>query len=421
MKTKKKLSAFVAFLAGVTLLIVIYNYRPFQAASNMASEGYHADRHDEHEGHEKGMVEDVHDGGKDRSDEKSVQLTKKEMEEFGIEVAKAGPGNIQIHVSLPGEVVLNADRVAHVVPRVPGIVRSVQKTLGNVVRKGEVMAVLDSRELADAKSAFLAAHERIALAKSNFLMEEDLWKKQISSEKEYLETKQALAEVQIELRSAEQKLHALGLSEDFLEQLPNQPDVSFTQYEIIAPFNGTVIEKHITLGEVLNEDSEAYVIADLTSVWVNISVYQKDLPFIRQGLPVVLSTGHKIPDASGTISYVGPLVGETTRTALARVVLPNSEGHWRPGMFVTAGITVDAVEVPVMVPKTSLQTIDNKTCVFIETERGFSPESVTVGRTNKENAEITSGLKPGLWYVAKGAFTLKAQLSKGAFGDGHSH
>ena len=79
------------------------------------------------------------------------------------------------------------------------------------------------------------------------------------------------------------------MSEDFLEQLPNQPDVSFTQYEIIAPFNGTVIEKHITLGEVLNEDSEAYVIADLTSVWVNISVYQKDLPFIRQGLPVVLS------------------------------------------------------------------------------------------------------------------------------------
>jgi cobalt-zinc-cadmium efflux system membrane fusion protein len=283
------------------------------------------------------------------------------------------------------------------------------------------MAVLDSRELADSKSAFLAAHERIALAKANFLMEEDLWKKQISSEKEYLETKQALAEAQIELRSAEQKLHALGLSEDFLEQLPNQPDVSFTQYEIIAPFNGTVIEKHITLGEVLNEDSEAYVIADLTSVWVNISVYQKDLPFIRQGLPVVLSTGHKIPDASGTISYVGPLVGETTRTALARVVLPNSEGHWRPGMFVTAGITVDAVEVPVMVPKTSLQTIDNKTCVFIETERGFSPASVTVGRTNKENAEITSGLKPGLWYVAKGAFTLKAQLSKGAFGDGHGH
>ncbi len=421
MKTKKKLFAFVVFMTTVTLLALIYKYKLVQPTSGTASEPYHAEGLDDHDSQEKGKVGDVHDSDNGHSDEDSVRLTKKEMEEFGIEVAAAGPGNIQIHESLPGEVVLNADRVAHVVPRVSGIVREVRKTWGDVVRKGEVLAVLDSRELADAKSAFLAAQERIALAKANFKREEKLWRKRISAEIDYLEAKQALAEARIELRSAEQKLHVLGFSEDFLGQLPSQPDVSFTRYEMIAPFDGTVIEKHITLGEVLSEDAQAYVVADLSSVWVNISVYPKDLPLIQQGLPVVVSTGQEIQTGSGTISYVGPLVGESTRTALARVVLPNSESQWRPGMFITASITVDSVEVPVVVPKTSFQTIDGKTSVFIETGDGFSPEPVTIGRINKTNAEITSGLKPGQSYVTKGAFTLKAQLSKGAFGDGHGH
>jgi len=421
MKTKKRLLAFIVILAAFTLLTLIYKYRPFQPASSIADEHYHATGHNDHVDHEERTIGDLHDDHKDHSDEETVRLTKKETDEFGIEVAEAGPGVIQVHLSLPGEVVLNADHVAHVVPRVSGIVRKVHYTLGDVVRMGEVMAVLESRELADAKSAFLASHERIVLADANFVREEALWEKKISTEKEYLEAKQALAEAQIALRTAEQKLHALGFSEDYLEQLPKLPDVSFTQYDIIAPFNGTVIEKHITFGEVISEDAEVYVIADLSSVWIDISVYQKDLPVIRKGLPVVVSTGHKIPDASGTISYVGPLVGETTRTALARVVLPNPRGHWRPGMYITAGITIDAVEVSVVVPKTSLQTIDGKTSVFIEMKRGFSPVPVTIGRTNKDKAEVTSGLTPGQWYVTKGAFTLKAQLSKGAFGDGHGH
>jgi cobalt-zinc-cadmium efflux system membrane fusion protein len=350
-----------------------------------------------------------------------VRLSEAERKEFDIEVGTAGSGKLQMHITLPGEVALNADRRAQVVPRVPGVVRQVHKTLGEQVRAGEVMVVLDSRELAELKSAYLAGKERVTLAETTFQREENLWKKNISPEQEYLEAKKALAEARIELRAAKQKLHALGFSDPYLAQLPTQPDTTFTQYTVTAPFDGTVIEKNVALGEVLKDDAAAFVVADLRSVWVDLRVYQKDLPSVRKGQPVVIAAGQGIPDAQGTIAYIGPLVGEQTRTALARVVLPNPDGHWRPGVFVTGTVVVKDIDIPVLVSKTALQTIDERPVVFVETDTGFQPQPVTLGRSNETRVEVTAGLTPGQRYVTSGAFTLKAQLAKSTFGDGHGH
>ena len=370
---------------------------------------------------EEGHEDHGEEGEDEHGNEKVVHLEDQQIKEFGIELDTAGPGKLDIYIELPGEIVVNADRLAHVVPRVPGIVREVRKSLGDGVRAGEVMAILDSRDLADSKAAFLAAHERVELAQINFSREEDLWKQKISSEQEYLVAKQVLAETRIELRSAEQKLHALGFSDDYMEKLPDHPEDAFTRYKIIAPFDGTVIEKHITLGEVLKDDTEAFVIADLSSVWVDLSVYQRDLPFVRKGQSVVISAGHGLPDTTGKITYIRPVIGEETRTALARIVLPNPEGRWRPGLFVSGRIAVEAVEVSIRVARSALQTVEDKTVVFVTSGEGFEPQPITTGRGDRLYIEIESGIESGQQYVAKGAFTLKAQLSKGAFGDGHGH
>ena len=378
-----------------------------QAPSGPAGKGQEA--HKEHAGEE------------GHGDEKAIRMTEAQMKEFGIELATAGPGPLKVQVDLPGEIVPNADRVAHVVPRVPGVVREVRKVLGDRVRKGEILLVLDSKELANNKAAFLSAWEKLDLAQSNYDREEDLWKKKISPTQDYLQAKQALSETRIELRSAEQKLHALGFSEAYLAQLPSQPDVSYIRYEVIAPFDGVIIEKHVALGEAKKEEAEMFLIADLRSVWVNLGVYQKDIPLVRAGQPVVISAGHGIPEMAGRISYIGPLVGEQTRTATARVVLPNRGGQLRPGLFVTGRVTLSTVPVPILIPKTALQTMDEKTVVFVKDEDGFEPRPVTVGRSDGTHVEVTSGLKAGQKIVSAGAFTLKAQLAKGSFGDGHGH
>ena len=350
-----------------------------------------------------------------------VRLTEAQMKQFGVEVVSAGPGILETHIVLPGEVAVNADRMARIGPRVPGVVREVRKSLGETVRQGEVMATIDSRDVATAKAEYLAAIGKVELTKANFAREEALWKKKISAEQEYLDAKQALAEARIALLSAERKLHALGFSHEHLMRLSEQPDESFTRFEIAAPFNATVVEKRITLGEVVKEDTDAFVIADLSSVWVNLRVPQKDLPFIRKGQSVLLSSGQRGSDAEGRLSFVGPLVSEETRTALARVVLPNPAGAWRPGTFVSGKVAVDEAPVPLLLPKTALQIMDEGTVVFVETEEGFVPRLVVVGRANEADVEITSGVSPGDRCVVKGTLTLKAQLSKGAFGDGHNH
>jgi cobalt-zinc-cadmium efflux system membrane fusion protein len=385
----------------------------------------HSANEDKHAGHDdRGEEEADHageEGHDEHGEEEVVRLSAAELKEFGIELATAAAGSLDQYADLPGEIVLNADRLAHVVPRVPGIVREVRKSVGDAVKAGELMAVVESRELADAKAAYLAAGEREKLALANFEREERLWRKKVSSEQEYLDARQALAETRIARNSAEQQLHALGFSDAYLKALPEHPDATYTRFEIRAPFAGTVIEKHLTLGENLTAEAAVFTIADLSTVWVDINVYQKDLAQIRKGQTVVIEIGHGIPQVSGEIAWVGPLVGEATRTAKARVVLANPEGVLRPGLFVTARVAVGSSAAGIVVPKSALQTFEDRKVVFVQDEDGFEPRPVRTGRQNATHVEILSGLEAGQTYASKGAFTLKAQLSKGAFGDGHNH
>jgi cobalt-zinc-cadmium efflux system membrane fusion protein len=406
-------TAFIGLVAGAAAMWYVYG--PARAAHEApmyeerpGGNGQRArEDHDHHEGHT------------EEGESQTVRLTEAHMRELGIAVETAGPGTLMTHLTLPGHVALNADHRAQIVPRIAGVVQQVLKNLGDPVRAGEVIAVIESRELADVKSAYLTAKERLSLADTAFRREEDLWKKKISPEQEYLEARRALAEARIELRTAEQKLQAIGLSQADLSQLPARADITFTRYSLTAPFEGTVIEKHVTLGEVVKDDAPAFVIADLRSVWVNLSIYPKDLSSVRKGQRVHMNAGDGIPEAHGSIAYVGPVVHEETRTALARVVLPNPEGYWRPGLFVTATIDAGTVEIPLLVPKSALQTVNGRASVFTLTLEGFALRPVTTGRSNNTHVEITAGLQAGERYAATQTFILKAELGKGEGEHGH--
>ena len=115
------------------------------------------------------------------------------------------------------------------------------------------------------------------------------------------------------------------------------------------------------------------------------------------------------------------MVDEETRTATARVVLPNHGGHWKPGLFVKARLTIETVDVAVLVPKTALETIEERPVVFVQTNEGYKPQTVVLGRADELHVEIVGGLKSGQRYIAKNGFTLKAELGKSALGEGHAH
>jgi len=464
--------------------------------------------------------------GEHDEDEKVVSISPEEMAEFNIKLKTAGPEKLETYVNLPGEIVVNADRLAHIVPRIPGIVRKVRNNLGDIVQPGRIMAILESSELGEAKTEYFTRKKQLEMSEidlsraqtihdntktllqllktaldaktvsgktdivllktlpdietvvnktagldmgenrkllistyTQFLLtyetykrERNLFEKKISSQSDYLQAESAFKSAQAtyaatydevafsvkrqllekmralevsetSLRASERHLHVLGISEKEIQILEDgrEQDFKIARIEIKAPIGGTVIEKHITLGEMLEKDAKAFVLADLSSVWVNLSVYQKDMALIRKGMEVIISGGKNIPEFKGKISYVRSLVGDETRTTLARVVIPNPKGTLRPGVFVNGKVVAEKIKVPLAVPKSALQTIDNQTIVFVKTDEGLFPQPVKTGKTSETHTEIISGMKSGQQYVSEGGFTLKAQLAKGGFEAGHSH
>jgi membrane fusion protein, heavy metal efflux system len=369
--------------------------------------------HEEEEGHEEDHAGHDDHGG--------VDLTPAQMKTFDVRTAPVSGGPIAVTIDRPAEVAYDENTLAHVVPRVPGIARTINAAEGDRVAEGDVLAVLESRELADAKAAYLASVERLALTKENFARAEALIEKRIVSEKIHLEARTDYAEARINLRNARQKLFALGIGEDRLKEISEERASDLTEYVMHAPLSGTVVARHLTRGESVPIDREAFVIADISTVWVDISIYAHDLEQVEAGQSVTILTEGGF-EAEGSIAFIAPNVSEETRTANARVILENSPKRLRPGMFVTARIAVFEEPANVRVPATALQTHEGQDVVFVKNKDGkLKPQSVTLGRRNNHYVEVLAGLRTGDTVVTDGAFVVKSQLAKSGFDDGHNH
>jgi membrane fusion protein, heavy metal efflux system len=368
------------------------------------------DAHGEHEEHEERGEHG--DEGHDEHGADRVKLTDEGRKNAGIEIAKAGAGSVSVTLSLPGEVTLNADKTAHVTPRVAGTVKEVKKQLGDVVKKGEVLAVLDSKELAELSGKTRAAQERLKLAKANFARVDKLFQEKIVPEKDYLAAKQALAEAQIDAESTSQMLATTGTG-------------GSGTYNLIAPLDGTIIEKHASVGEVLKDDTRVFVIADLSTVWVDITVYTKDLAKVGVGQSVVVRADGIDKPLVGTISFVGSIAKAEARAAQARVVLQNTEGKLKPGLFVTAEVALEQGHAAVVVPDDAVQTVEGSSVVFVEEDGQFEARKIKTGRVGVSGSdpkifvEVISGLEAGEPFVEKGSFVLKAEIGKGSAGHEH--
>jgi membrane fusion protein, heavy metal efflux system len=345
-----------------------------------------------------------------------VRMGEAIMKDAGIELRTAGPAKIRTTLQLQGEIQINQDRLAHVVPRLAGVVIASVKNLGDEVKKGELLAVLESQTLADLKSEHLATKTRLELAQSTFDRERRLWEEKISAQQDYLASRHALVEVQIAHRNAEQKLLALGLTHAAV--MRGDPD-NFTRYEIRAPIKGVVTEKHLAIGEAVKDDASIFTIADLSTVWTEMTIYPKDLSSVKLGQKVTVRASALNTEAEGRVSYVGSLIGEQTRSAKARVTLQNPDRSWRPGLFVTVDLVQDETEVPVAVSVEAIQTYRDWKVVFGRFGEFFEVRPVELGRSDGKWVEIVSGLAPNTQYAATNSFILKADLGK--TGASHDH
>ena len=186
---------------------------------------------------------------------------------------------------------------------------------------------------------------------------------------------------------------------------------SMNPYRIEAPISGWVIEKHITPGEFVSGENSIFVLADLSTVWINLAVYPKDIDRVKKGQQVHIKAIGSLQTTDGVIDYITPLVDFRTRSATARVTLQNDRNAWRPGTFVQATITTESDAETLIVDKEAVQHLDEKTVVFVvDQPNTFRPVDVTTGDSDAEYVQILSGLTEHTRYVSDGAFELKARI-----------
>ncbi len=362
--------------------------------------------HGGHEGHDHGD----HDGHDHHGQDTGVVLSAEQLQRFNIHISEATGGAIASDSSFPAEVKFNGNHLVHLVPRVSGIASRVEVKLGDVVEAGQILAVINSRELADAKAEFLSALAEKQLADKRYNREKRLRDKGINSEEDTLAAEETALRSNIALRTTRQKLLALGQDADSLLVLAADPNQVLTQYHLRAPISGTVIHRHLVTGEHVDTENDVFTLVDLSTVWVEASIPVSQIHQIAGKNRLLTSDTRRNLSGTGKVTLLTPFVDPERRNATVRLLLDNASGDWLPGQFVTVQPPDQGKDATVVVPSDSVLRMDGETVVFIPGEEGFITAPVTVGRRDATQVEILKGLSPGARYVKQGAFHLKAVM-----------
>ncbi|MDV6348435.1 efflux RND transporter periplasmic adaptor subunit [Nitrosomonas sp. Is35] len=346
--------------------------------------------------------------------EARLEMTDEMLKTMGVEIQTAGPAMIKSTLKLPGEIVFNPDRIVQVVPRLPGVVAEVNFEPGQMVKKGDVLAVIESQMLADLHSQYMAAQKRLSLARTVYQREKQLWEEKISAKQDYLAAELVLNEAQIAVDLAAEKLKALGVRPE-----PGLPAKELTRYEVRAPISGLIITRTVALGAALKEDITIFTVADMSTVWTAVTVYPKDLSIVRVGQKALVKATAFDVEGEGAVTYITTLIGGQTRTATARVILDNKDGRWHPGMFVNIELVSDEIEVPVAVSAQAIQTFRDWTVVFGRYGGYLEARPLELGRSDGKMVEVLKGFAAGERYASGNSFAIKADIDKA--GASHDH
>lgn len=348
------------------------------------------------------------------------------VERAGIAIEAAGPATILERLRLPGEVALNADREAHVTSRFSGVVTSVSASQGDFVQAGQTIAVVESRELAGVAEEYVEAAHRLHYVETVFARERQLHERRISATRDFDAARHDLEEAQIAVQVAEQKLTAAGIPVGRVRALDSEPTGrraaslgSITRVEVRAPISGQVIARDVSVGESVSEVQTLFTVADLSTVWVEVTVYQRDVARVRPGMAVRVREPEGAGEAEGRVQFVGAVVGEDTRAARARVVIPNPSGRWRPGQAVDVDVATAEYRVPLAVRTSAVQDFRDFRVVYARHDGQFEVRMLELGVSDSTWTEVLGGLRVGEPYAATNSFIVKAEIGKA--GATHDH
>ncbi|KXK00564.1 MAG: putative heavy metal efflux system, membrane fusion protein [Nitrospira sp. OLB3] len=312
----------------------------------------------------------------------------------------------------------NEYRLIHLSPRIEGRIIKVMAELGDRVKSDQPLALLDSIELGKKKADYLQAKTNRDVDERNYLREEGLFKQRITSEKEYLDAKGKYEKSLAAYRAAYEALRLIGLSEEQIKRISwGEKREPLSYFPLVSPQEGTVIERTITPGELITPKDKAFTIADLSTVWILLDIYEQHLAAVKVGSEVEITVdAYPKEKFRGKIVYLSYLLNPDTRTVDARVEIANLDRRLRPGMFARAALILPSTQEDqkvLVVPQNAIQQIDEKPVAFVQERPGsYLVRQVMVGRRSGNDVEVRSGLTEGQRVVTQGSFYLKSILLK---------
>jgi cobalt-zinc-cadmium efflux system membrane fusion protein len=317
--------------------------------------------------------------------------------------ASATLGSLSPEVHLTGTVDYDPDRVAAIGARIPGRVRDVFKVEGDQVKPGDVLAEIESAQLGAAQAALISARARHTAALANARREKELANAKISSDRVAEVAAVAEASARAELRAAEGRLHAMGGAHR------GEPGI----LQLQSPIAGRVVARHLSRGQFVEPTLTAFKVADLSRVFVQLAVFERDVTTIQTGDKVELEVpGRGQRQISGSVAYVGGEIDLQTKTAPVRVVVERSPVPLRPGQSVYGTIHVSARAKPTLVlPREAVISVDGDWTAFVAHDAtSVEPRSIELGRQDADKIEVVKGLSKDERVVVHGVFALKSEI-----------
>lgn len=353
-----------------------------------------------------------------------VRLATEEMaRDIGIETAPAAREQITPNLTANAEAAYDSRRYAEVRPRVTGFLREVKVDLGSIVRKGDVLAVVDSAEVGSAKAHFLTAQSAVKLAQDTHERTKSLARSGSLASRTELEAQTALSQAQDSLMEAEQKLRNLLWSGEDWTLITQTRDTKGL-LNVISPVDGMIVSLSAVIGEAVEPTTRCFAVADMAKMWLWIDVYESDISSVKAGQKVTFTISGTSNQGqhpfAGEVTWVGTEVDPTTRTTKVRAEVGNAGSRLRAHQFGTAEIQIGNAHEAVLVPKEAVQRRGAESLVFLPQPDGlFRPHRVMTRPTNRRGlVEVAWGLKGGERVVTTGAFLLKTETMKDALGAG---
>ena len=351
-------------------------------------------------------------GGAEPAEGGALKLSEQDAAAAGIKTARVAPEPLRAALTLSATIQPNRDRFARVAPRVPGRVVSVPAKVGDTVRAGQILASIDSVEVGESTSMFQQASAQLNVAKADFDRAQRLYDEQVIPQKDFLRARGEYEKSRAAHAAASDKLRLMGVSAASGGAASNLP--------VSSPFAGTVIEKTAVIGELATPDKPLFTVADLSTVWIEASVNERDLSRMRPGAEALVKvTAYPEETFKGRVAYISAVVDRESRTVKARIDVPNPDGRLKPEMFATAVVQGERLGSAIAVPANAVVLVDNNSTVYLRDADGFEPRVVELGEVLGDRQVVKSGLKEGDEVVVEGAFTLKSMQLKSRIGEGH--